>query len=691
MAEVTIKTNRLISEKSPYLLQHADNPVDWFPWSEEAFEKALREDKPVFVSIGYSTCHWCHVMEHESFENQEIAALMNDRIVCVKVDREEMPALDHFYMNICQLTTGSGGWPLSIFMTPEKQVFFTGTYFPPYTVHNRIGFGELVVSISEAWKQKREDLLKNSQEILDLVVGDQVNEHEELGHEEIEAGFRYLLNNYDNVNGGFGSAPKFPSVHNLLFLLRYWKKSKNSQALDMVVKTLKELRKGGIFDQLGFGLHRYSTDRYWLVPHFEKMLYDQAMAVMSYLEAFQATGKVEFARISEEIFEYLLRDMLSPEGGFYSAEDADVDEEEGKFYLWNIYELRQILTEEELKLFGETFNIKKEGNFSAETGGHVNGENILHLGNLFHSKEASESDVESRIRNIIQKVLKVRNKRTLPMKDDKILMDWNSLVIAALAKGARILKRGDLLQTAETAANFILTKMVDETGCFYHRYRDFEKAYPANLDDYAYFISGLLELYESSLNEYYLKKACELQELLFDQFWDKENYGFYFSSSKNSLLNIRTKEVYDGALPSGNSVSLMNLLKLKNITNRPIYGAYLTNLMRAFGEKVKKSPHAHTAFLSAVLSSTDQSQELIVVDNKLDKENRVLQRIYSAYFPNLTVIYINQANNDSFLLETADYLKGYTRLKDQTTYYVCTNRTCLLPTEDSEAVLKLLF
>ena len=474
--------NRLQFEKSPYLLQHADNPIDWYPWGDEAFEKAQKEDKPIFLSIGYSTCHWCHVMEHESFEDPEVARLMNEIFVSIKVDREERPDIDKTYMTVSQMLTGSGGWPLNIIMTPDKKPFFAGTYFPKESRFGRVGMLDLVPRIQEIWLNEHQKALDTADQVVaalqkmsqQTVTQLKYSDEEEgtLGKAILDAAYKQLADLFDEVHGGFGSAPKFPTPHTLLFLLRYWKRHDDEQALKMVERTLQAMRLGGVYDHIGFGFHRYSTDSKWLLPHFEKMLYDQALLAMAYTEAYQVTQKEEYARTAQEIFTYVLRDMTAPSGGFYSAEDADSEGVEGKFYVWSQEEIRHILDEEEAEFVMRVFNFEKGGNFKEQATGLKTGENIVHLqkplADLAAGFKVTEQELRHRIENIRQKLFDIREQRVHPHKDDKILTDWNGLMIAALAKGAQVFDEPRYAQAAERAARFILDEAHDENGRLLH-------------------------------------------------------------------------------------------------------------------------------------------------------------------------------------------------------------------------------
>jgi uncharacterized protein YyaL (SSP411 family) len=495
------KSNRLIKEKSSYLLQHAYNPVNWYPWSREAFEEAKAEDKPVFVSIGYSSCHWCHVMEKECFDDDEVAELMNQAFVCVKVDREERPDLDAAYMSVCQSMGRNCGWPLNVIMTPDKNPFFVASYIPKNDRYGSVGMINLVPQIREIWRTKRTELETVGKE-LKQQIGYQLEAmpENELDKDVLDEAYEQMFLRFDQDNGGFGGAPKFPSPHNLLFLLRYWNKTKEKTAWIMVEKTLRTMRLGGIFDQIGFGFHRYSTDAQWLVPHFEKMLSDQALLALAYIEAYQASGARKFKLTAQETLDYVLRDLISVEGGFYSAEDADSEGEEGKFYLWTEEEIKQALPLQDADLAIKLFEVKPEGNYYEPPKGR-NGKNILYfakpLQQLASESNLTVDELIVKLGGIRNTLFKIREKRVKPAKDDKVLVDWNGLIIAALARASQVLGEQRYLQAAVKAADFTLNEMKTADGRLYHRYAKGEKAVLGFLDDYAYFVFGLLELYEA--------------------------------------------------------------------------------------------------------------------------------------------------------------------------------------------------
>jgi hypothetical protein len=685
MKEQTRIPNRLISEKSPYLLQHAYNPVDWYPWGEEAFEKAKEENKPIFLSIGYSTCHWCHVMEHESFEDVEVAKLMNETFVSIKVDREERPDIDSIYMTVCQFMTGSGGWPLNIIMTPDKKPFIAGTYFPKDNRYGRIGMKELAHSIKELWERKKDTVLKSADEVIELLERIEVQvPGEAIDESTLEIAFFQFAEKFDKEHGGFGSSPKFPTPHNLLFLLRYYKRTKNLKALEMVVKTLICMCMGGIFDHVGFGFHRYSTDSKWILPHFEKMLYDQALLLMVYVEAFLITKKDENKKVVNEIFTYVTRDMKSPEGAFYSAEDADSEGEEGKYYVWTEHEVKEILEKEEADFVISAFNFSKAGNYVEEATRESSGNNILYL-----KKPLEKSPTlweKARI-----KLYDMRKKRIPPHKDDKILTDWNGLLIAALSKAAQAFNEPEYLKSAKEAADFILSTLCTNDGKLLHRYRDGEAAILGYLDDYAFLVWGLIELYEASFEIKYLEKALSLNSYLLEHFWDQDNGAFYFTSDDSEKLIVRKKEIYDGAIPSGNSVAMLNLLRLSRITGNAELENKASKIASVFSKNVKELPSAHTMFLMGIDYLLGPSYEIVLVGDLNSEDSKsILKTLRSRYLPNKVVLF-KETNSDSSQIDRiAKFTQNYLAIDNKATVYVCQNNTCNQPTNDLKKVLELL-
>ena len=688
------KPNRLINEKSPYLLQHAYNPVEWYPWGEEAFDKARNEDKPLFLSIGYSTCHWCHVMEKESFEDEEVAALMNQYFVSIKVDREERPDVDGIYMLVCQMITGSGGWPLTIIMTPDKKPFYAGTYFPKEDRFGKMGMMSLIPGIYKVWKNQREEILKSVNEISSALNSSLTKQTvKEINENVLDKAFNYFSNQFDVENGGFGTFPKFPTPHNLLFLLRYWKRKSSKKALEMVEKTLECMYKGGIYDHIGFGFHRYSTDKIWLVPHFEKMIYDQALLTNAYIEAFQATKKEFYRNAAEEILNYVLRDMTSPEGGFYSAEDADSEEEEGKFYVWTKNEVENLLAGEDLNLAVNLFNVRKEGNWFDPVHESNSGTNILHF-----TKDlklvADELNIDVNILNEKKKVVReklfaVRDKRIHPFKDTKILADWNGLMISAFSKAAQVFEKNEYYIAAEEAINFILDNLLNENGRLLHRYKDGESSILANADDYAFLVQGLLDLYEAGFNSRFLKTAFELNNDFIKYFWDEKDGGFYFTPSDGEKLLIRQKEIYDGAVPSGNSVAILNLLRIGRITGNSDYEKKASLISKTFSAMIENAPQAFTQALTAMDFAFSPSKEIIISGEKDSPDSKEMLRIIrEKYFPNKIVVFNSNKKDQMEII--SHLIREYFHQNNQTAVFICEDYRCSMPVTNVEQLKKLL-
>jgi uncharacterized protein len=682
------KPNRLIKEKSPYLLQHAYNPVDWYPWSEEAFERAKTEDKPLFVSIGYSTCHWCHVMEKECFDDDQVAQLMNRTFVCIKVDREERPDLDAAYMSVCQAMGRNCGWPLNIIMSPDKNPFFVASYIPKDNRYGTVGMLSLIQQIGEIWRTRKAEMESIGKEIKEQIATEAKAKTEgQLDKNTLDNAYEQLFLRFDQENGGFGRAPKFPSPHNLLFLLRYTNRTKEKTASMMVEKTLGAMRLGGIFDQVGLGFHRYSTDAQWLVPHFEKMLYDQALLTLAYLEAYQALGAPKFMITAKETLEYVLRDLASPEGGFDSAEDADSEGEEGKFYVWTLDEVKQA-TGEDADLTIKLFGVKAEGNYYEPPNGKT-GKNILHLA-LPLEQVAAESNLTvdaliGKLGKITNTLFKVREKRVHPAKDDKVLVDWNGLMIAALARANQVLGIPKYLAAATKTADFILKEMRTSDSKLYHRYAKGEKAVNGFLDDYAYIVYGLIELYETSFEEKYLQSSIELTKTMIEQFWDEENGGFFFTANNADDSVPRLKQTYDGAMPSGNSVALYNLLRLARLSSEPSFEMYANKLLKAFSAEVNGQPLGHTFMLVGLDFELGPTFNAVLVGDPSDKDAIAMRAaLRKNYFPNLTVT--------MWKPEKIGVVPGvvYEKIDDKVTAYVCRNQTCMPPTNRIEKMLELL-
>ena len=700
--------NRLIREKSPYLLQHARNPIDWYPWCEEAFRKAHDEDKPVFLSIGYSSCHWCHVMEHESFEDDEVAALMNRSFVAIKVDREERPDIDSLYMAVCQSLTGSGGWPLTTIMTPDKKPFFAGTYFPKQSWHGRPGLMELLRILADAWKTDKEDLVQAGDRITkslrDFISSPRSGSLSE-GH--LEQAYQMLERSFDGANGGFGAAPKFPIPHQLSFLLRWWKRSGEKKALEMVERTLDAMMRGGIYDHLGFGFHRYSTDPRWLVPHFEKMLYDQALIALAFIDAYQATSKPDYAKAAREIFAYVLRDMTSPEGAFYSSEDADSEGREGKFYTWTLDEIMEILGDGDL--LARYYGVTESGNFE--------GENIPHVPvrpeEFARDNNIEPERLEEKLERSRRKLFEHREKRTHPFKDDKILTDWNGLMIAALARGAQAFNEKQYAVAARRAADFILKKMRGSAGQpdesqslqssqpgrmpdlsrprLLHRYRDGDAAIAGYLNDHAFLVWGLIELYETTFEAIYLREALSLTEDMIRLFKDEKAGGFFLAARDDEQLPVNTKEVYDGALPSGNSVAAFDLVRLGRITGREDIIRHAEKTMESFGATISELPAAFSKFLIALDFAIGPTKEIVIAGEPDDEDTRkMLDAIRSRFIPGKVLILNAGGEAGRETGQLIPHVKDLKKIDGRATAYICENFRCKLPTTDLQEMVSLL-
>jgi uncharacterized protein YyaL (SSP411 family) len=690
------KQNRLANEKSPYLLQHADNPVDWYPWGDEAFEKARAEDKPIFLSIGYATCHWCHVMEHESFEDPEVAALMNEVFVNIKVDREERPDIDQVYMTVCQMLTGSGGWPLTVIMTPDKEPFFAGTYFPRESRYGRIGMVDLVPKVRTIWTTEREKLMESAEQIADrLATVSQPRESGAADPNLPDRAYRELAGRYDATHGGFGSAPKFPSPHNLILLARYSANRDQPFALKMVDHTLTKMRRGGIFDQVGFGFHRYSTDAEWLVPHFEKMLYDQAMLVLASTEAALAGGAADHRRTVDEVVTYVLRDMTSPEGGFYSAEDADSEGEEGTFYLWSFDQLASALGTDDAAFAAEVWNATSEGNFAEESSGEKTGSNILHRDDddpaIAVRMELEPGAFAARIENVRSGLFEDRENRIHPLKDDKVLADWNGLMVAALAKAGRVFSEPSYIEAARASLGFVLETMRDEAGRLYHRWRDGELSVRAFLDDHVFLIFAALELYDATLETGYLEQALELQATADTLFWDVESGGYFFSPTDGEELLVRQKEIYDGAIPSGNSVAAMNLLRMARLTGRTELADRAETIFEVFAADTTRGASAHSHLADAMLFASSRSLEIVIAGEPGgDDTEALLAEVRSSYLPQAVTLLVPPGSYGDTVRELAPFTEHHAPIDGKAAAYVCRNYACEMPVTDPVELRKLL-
>lgn len=666
-------TNKLIQQKSPYLLQHAHNPVDWYPWGPEAFSRAVGEDKPIFLSVGYSTCHWCHVMERESFEDEDVARLLNKYFICIKVDREERPDIDSIYMSVCQSLTGHGGWPLTVFLTPDRHPFFAGTYYPKEDSRGMMGLMTLLQTVHDAWLNRRETLLDSAREILSYQKTEAGSSEGNIDEDVIHAAFSQLKYSFDSMYGGFGRAPKFPTPHNLLFLLRYWYNYGEPYALEIVEKTLASMKCGGIFDHIGFGFSRYSTDNKWLVPHFEKMLYDNALLALAYGEAFNATGKAQYSETAVQILEYVLRDMTSPEGGFYSAEDADSEGVEGKFYLWSVNEVRDVLGASDADKYCGLYNITDRGNFEG-----MNIPNLIEAGEI-------PPDKRELVKKCRQKLFAHREKRIHPFKDDKILTAWNGLMMAAMAYTGRILNQEKYVTAAQKCAEFILKKLVRYDGRLLARYRNGEAAINAYLEDYAFLVWGLLELYEATYDAQYLKQALKFNDEMLNLFSDGEAAGLFLYGHDSEELITRPRESYDGAIPSGNSAAAMNLLRIARLTGRHDLEYKAKELLDFFSSGMEAAPTGHGFMLCAYLHTISESAAEVVITGS--KNNEMVKTYDSLYNP----FSVSIANITPELESLVPFISEY---KEQSgkpaAAYICKNFSCSAPITDAEALIEKL-
>jgi uncharacterized protein YyaL (SSP411 family) len=674
--------NHLAGQKSPYLIKHSDNPVDWYPWTNEAFAKAIREDKPIFLSIGYSTCHWCHVMERESFENITVAKLLNESFVSIKVDREERPDIDKVYMNVCQLLTGSGGWPLTIIMTPEKKPFFAATYIPRENRFGMLGLIELLNRISALWHDQRTAVNISAESATEALRKISVPKKGGIiGADVFDRTYDYFATRYDAVNGGFGTAPKFPSPHNFLFLLRYGENGVSEHARIMTLDTLRHMRLGGMYDQIGFGFHRYTTDEQWLVPHFEKMLYDQAMLALAFTEAYQASDDPFYVSVVEEIFDYVLRDMTSSEGGFYSAEDADSEGREGTYYLWTVDEIVKALGEADAKYTQRILNLVPEGNFLDEALQKTTGANIPHLKNVPNEREKFDS--------IRKKLLAAREKRVRPAKDDTILTDWNGLMIAALARGAALFENDRYRLAAEKSAAFIIATMLKPGDRLLHRYRDGEASIPGNLDDYAFFVWGLIELYEQTFAPEYLDLAVCLTESMLVHFSEKDG-SLVFSPLDAEEIITKLADYSDGAYPSGNAVAFYNLIRLSRLTGNAVWEERASMILQSAADSLQHYPQAHTMFLAALHYARGESCEVVLAGSASDAILTDMIRELRRYSSRCAVIVKFSDRSDHVVNRLAPFTREMSAREGKSTAYVCKKNQCYKPVHTVAEMLDLI-
>jgi len=701
-------TNHLIHEQSPYLLMHAHNPVDWHPWGQEAFDLARRENKPIFLSVGYSTCHWCHVMERESFVDPKITEIMNRHFVNIKVDREERPDVDHLYMTFVQATTGGGGWPMSVFLTPGLKPFFGGTYWPPVDGYGRPGFPAVLMRVAEAWEKDRAKIEQSAADVIEYLakaVNVPAAAGVRLGPAILDQAFQHIKAGYDAAHGGFGNAPKFPRPVVFNFLLRHYARTGDQAALEMTLHTLRAMAQGGIHDHLGGGFHRYSVDARWHVPHFEKMLYDQAQLAVTCLEAFQITRDPFYADTARDILGYVWRDMRSPEGGFYSAEDADSlletgkpEHGEGAFYLWTPAEVEQVLGPEAAAIFNYVYDVQPSGNVSPENDpqNEFRGKNILQV---VHSPEDTakhfgkqDSEIQAVLAEAREKLLAARDRRPRPALDDKVLTCWNGLMISAFARAAQVLDDAACLAAAADAAGFIQSKLFDEqSGNLKRRYRAGDVAINGFLDDHAYLIQGLLDLYEASFKVSYLAWAARLQERQDQLFWDGDNGGYFSTASADSSVLLRTRDAYDGAEPSANSVAAMNLLRLSQMTDNEAWRNKAQNLFRAFNRQLENSPETVPQMAAGLDFSLAPPRQIVIAGDPASPDTQGLLRLVNErYLPNKILFLVDGSGLRKELAQWLPFVEGMQQLDGKATAYVCENYTCQLPSSDPQQVAKLL-
>jgi len=682
------RPNRLAREKSPYLLQHAYNPVDWYPWGEEAFRRAKETDRPIFLSIGYSTCHWCHVMERESFENDEVAAYMNDNFVAIKVDREERPDVDAIYMSAVQAMTGSGGWPLSIFLGHDLKPFYGGTYFPPDDRFGRPGFLSLLNRIHEAWATQRDKIVASGAQIVDAIQREpSAKGAAGVGPETLKKGYELFKGNYDATYGGFSRAPKFPRAHEIMFLLRQSRRAGDREALDMITHTLDAMAAGGIHDHLGGGFHRYSTDPQWLVPHFEKMLYDQALLARAYLEAYQVTGREEYARVARDVFAYVLRDLRDARGGFHSAEDADSEGEEGKFYVWRPGEIRSLLGADPSRAFCAFYGVTDSGNFE-------HGASILNVTRPLAvvAKEigVAPADLEKILTDGRAKLFAARGKRIRPHLDDKVLADWNGLMISSLAFGGAVLDDPSYLEAASEAAGFVMSTL-EKDGRLLHRYRDGEAAVPGFLDDYAFLGLGLVDLYEATFDTRWLKESQRLAREMVRLFRDDADGAMTLVGRDGEKLILPTKEVYDGAIPSGNSVASVWLLRLGDITVDPDLQKVGRGILSAFGADVSRYPAGFPFFLMGLDLSIGPTREIVIAGDREAAGTKVMIRALRSRFLPDAVVALHETGGKGAALEAlVPFVKEQGMVEGKPAAYVCRGYACERPTTDPAKLQSLL-
>ena len=678
-------TNHLIHETSPYLLQHAHNPVDWYPWSDEAFRKAKSENRPILLSIGYSACHWCHVMERESFEDEKIAALMNDLFVNIKVDREERPDLDEIYMNAVQMLTGRGGWPMTVFLTPEGKPFYGGTYFPPEDRYGVPGFPKILQGVANAYREKPQDVERSVEQILTALqrMSLSTESQQPFSSDVIAQSAEQLAQAYDADHGGLGKAPKFPNVGVYELFLRHYHHSKGSRFLEMVTHTLTKMAQGGIYDHVGGGFHRYSVDAKWLVPHFEKMLYDNAQLVRIYAQVYCVTGEPFFKQVVDETMTYLIREMLHTEGGFYSTQDADSEGEEGKFFVWTEAEIARILGEESSEIFCRMYDVSEAGNFEEK--------NILHP--ILTLEQASKffrrdpKAIESLVSDAKVKLFEEREKRIKPFRDEKILTSWNGLMLSGIAESIKISRHPAYLEAANRTVDFIFTKMFRD-GRLLHTYKNGTAKILGYLDDYAFLAAGLLDLFEATLNRAHLDRAVELAEIMSDEFWDEAGGGFFYTGRSHERLIAQSKPIFDGSIPSGNAVATQVLLRLQHYTGKEDYLKRAERILRAYYNAMENQPFGFAHMLAALDFYLQKPKEVVLVGDKRESKTlELLTKIHSLYVPNMT---LQLASPGDSLEKISSLLAGKKQIEDKPTVYVCHNFTCSRPVVEWDDLKPLL-
>ena len=667
-------TNHLINETSPYLLQHAHNPVDWYPWGETALSRAREEKKPILLSIGYSACHWCHVMEHESFEDEDIAQLMNENFVNIKVDREERPDLDQIYMSAVQMMTGHGGWPMTMFLTPEGVPFYGGTYFPPTDRHNLPGFPRILASVAEAFRLQQDQVASTATAMLGELrrVGLAEPSRELLTTEVLDSALRRISANYDLTNGGFGGAPKFPPAMNLEFFLHTHHRTGNNEALEMVEHTARKMSEGGMYDQLGGGFHRYSVDAKWLVPHFEKMLYDNALLSRMYLHLYQVTKNPDARRIAEETLDYVVREMTDAGGGFYSSQDADSEGEEGKFFVWSRQEVLDVLGAGDGSLFCDYFDVTERGNFE--------GQNILHITSSITDTAARNNVSVDALQEVVsrgrQKLFVHREQRIKPGRDEKVLTAWNGLMLTSFAEASAIFERADYLNIAEANARFLLTHLRRD-GLLLRTYKDGEAKLNAYLEDYACLIDGLISLYEATGELTWIESALSLADKMIEQFWDDGEGGFFFTGKSHEQLIVRSKEFMDNATPSGNSIATLSLLRLALLTGNDDYRRRATAVLRLMADQIRRYPSAFGFALSALDFYLDSPLEVVVVGSNDPRLDELLRTVWQTYLPNRVIALCRKDHDQAAAV--VPLFTGRNTLASQPTAFVCQANTCQQP------------